>query len=399
MMSSSTPPTPKSDQTPSIDPHRNIHEEARSLRNIILKTAILLIVFNLLFAWIFPLKTLGRISLYNHVFSGRERLPYGDDPDLSYNLSLDNLEAMFASHKLAGIKKSSSEFRVILLGDSSTWGYFLKPGETLAANLDAAGAFLPDGRIIKVYNLGYPVMSLTKDLLILKYALRYKPDLIVWMLTLESFPRDKQLFPPLLQNNPQAVKDLIEEYQLPIDIDNAELKWLTKWDRTIIGARRQLADIIRLQLYGPMWAATGIDQYIPTVFEPPQADFDKDLSFHGLQPPQLQESDLALDVLEAGVKMTSPEKMIFINEPIFISQGKNSEIRYNFYYPRWAYDDYRKIMTNLTSEKGWIYYDFWDVVDSSQFSNTAVHLTPVGSHELSAYVLNVILDTVSSSHP
>ncbi len=55
---------------------------------------------------------------------------------------------------------------------------------------------------MRAYNLGYPVMSLTKDLLILDYAQRYQPDLIIWAVTLESFPYDKQLFPPLLQNNP-----------------------------------------------------------------------------------------------------------------------------------------------------------------------------------------------------
>ncbi len=37
--------------------------------------------------------------------------------------------------------------------------------------------------------------------------------------------------------------------------------------------------------------------------------------------------------------------VVIINEPMFISQGKNSDIRYNFYYPRWAYDDYREMMT------------------------------------------------------
>jgi hypothetical protein len=86
---------------------------------------------------------------------------------------------------------------VLLIGDSSTWGFLLPPGQTLAAHLNAAGLRHPDGRKVRVYNLGYPVMSLAKDLLILSRAAnRYEPDLIVWPLTLESFPYDKQLFPP-----------------------------------------------------------------------------------------------------------------------------------------------------------------------------------------------------------
>jgi hypothetical protein len=41
--------------------------------------------------------------------------------------------------------------------------------------------------------------------------MRYQPDLIVWPITLESFPYDKQLFPPLLLNNPGPVKKLIND--------------------------------------------------------------------------------------------------------------------------------------------------------------------------------------------
>src|SRR4030067_829182 len=65
---------------------------------------------------------------------------------------------------------------------------------------------MPDGRQARFYNLGYPVMSVMKDLLILSYAIRYQPDLILWPLTLESMPYDKQLYPPLLQNNPQPAR-------------------------------------------------------------------------------------------------------------------------------------------------------------------------------------------------
>ncbi len=57
---------------------------------------------------------------------------------------------------------------------------------------------LSGGKHVRFYNLGYPVMSLAKDLLLLSYAQSYQPDLIVWLVTLESFPYDKQLFPPLV---------------------------------------------------------------------------------------------------------------------------------------------------------------------------------------------------------
>ena len=44
---------------------------------------------------------------------------------------------------------------------------------------------MPDGRLLRAYNLGYPVMSLTKDLLLLELAHSYTPNLVVWCVTLE----------------------------------------------------------------------------------------------------------------------------------------------------------------------------------------------------------------------
>ena len=95
--------------------------------------------------WSLPLSldrvtsALGRISAYNLLFPGRPRFPFGEDPSVSYNLSLYNLDAMFASHLLAaGGPKPSNQYRVLLLGDLSVWGTLLRPQDTLAGQLNAA---------------------------------------------------------------------------------------------------------------------------------------------------------------------------------------------------------------------------------------------------------------------
>ena len=98
------------------------------VRNVILKALVLFILANLIFAISYPMTALGRISAYNHLFPGRQRLPYGDNPGKAYNLSLFNLEAMFASHEIAANDKPAGEYRIILIGDSATWG-FLQPVE------------------------------------------------------------------------------------------------------------------------------------------------------------------------------------------------------------------------------------------------------------------------------
>ena len=92
--------------------------DSRFFRNVALKGAALFIVFNLIFA-VWPPTGLGHISLYNRLFPGRLRLPFGENSAHAYNLSLFDLDAMFASHVISAAPKRNDEFRVITLGDSS----------------------------------------------------------------------------------------------------------------------------------------------------------------------------------------------------------------------------------------------------------------------------------------
>ncbi len=342
------------------------------------KTAVFLLLFNLLFASLTPMETLGRLSLYNRILKGRERLPYGDVPAESYNLSLYNIPAMFASHVISQ-PKAADEFRVIIIGDSGIWGWFLQNSETTAARLNAISADDTASTPPHFYNLGYPVMSLTKDVMILDEAMTHEPDLIIWAVTLESFPREKQLFPPIVQENEERIRPLLTTYNLNTQVKNSFTS-RSFFDQTIIGQRRNLADLLRLQQYGFSWTATGIDQTIP--IDPPlrKSDFDEDISWQSFdEPVTLTRDDLAFDLLEAGYAIAGDVPILLINEPIFISGGENSDRRYNAFYPRWAYDQYRALLAETAVTHGWHYIDAWDVVDRDDFSDTAVHLTPNGA--------------------
>jgi len=367
------------------------------IRNVILKALLLFLLVNLVFAALDPLPAIGRLSAYNHIFPGRVRLPYGDKPDQAYNLSLFNLPAMFASHELGAKPKTKDEFRLVLIGDSSVWGFLLKPNQTLSAYLNAAKLTAPDGRLVRVYNIGYPTMSLTKDLLMLDEAMHYQPDMVVWLVTLESFPYDKQLSSPILQHNPKPLQDLIRTYSLKLNPDDPALTKTTSWGKTILGERRALADILRLQLYGILWAATGVDQYYPETYEPPQKDLAADETFHGLKPPQLYGSDLAFDVLKAGVQRMGAVPILIVNEPVYLSSGQNSNIRYNFFYPRWAYDQYRQLMTQASHANGWNYLDLWNIIPADEFTNSAIHLTPSGTGTLADKVGEAISLIIENS--
>lgn len=361
-----------------------------SLRYVLIKAGLLFLLFNLLFTVGQPLQTIGRFSVYNHFVPGRMRFPYSDKPEASYSLSLNNLEAMFASH-IVSEEKASNECRVFLIGDSSVWGFLLDHQDTLSAQLNRLEIHIQDDKKIVFYNLGYPTISLTKDLLILDQAMEYQPDLIIWLITLESFPYEKQLFTPLVQQNPGYVRPLINKYGLNLDPYDPALTEPDWWGRTIIGQRRPLADLLRLQLYAPLWAATGVDQYIPETYTPRAEDLEADELYYGLQPPAFSLDDLAFDVLEAGVAHAGNVPLILVNEPMFVSQGENSDIRYNFFYPRWVYDMYRQLMLSLAQEHNWQYIDLWQAVDNNEFSNSAIHLTAAGTTQLAEKLAPVII--------
>jgi hypothetical protein len=304
---------------------------------------------------------------------------------------------MFLSHELAN-RKPMNEYRVILIGDSSVWGFLLKPDQTLAAHLNDHLLTTPDGKQVKFYNLGYPTITLTKDLLILSYAMQYQPDMVVWLTTLEAFPLTKQLESPIVQHNPEPIRALINTYDLPLDSQDSKLVDPTFWERTIIGQRRALADLLRLQLYGVLWAATGVDQYYPASYEPPQADLEPEESFYNLVPPTLHAEDLAFDVLSSGIKITGNLPVLIVNEPIYISEGKNSNIRYNFFYPRWAYDQYRSLLAQVSQSKGWAYLDLWDLIPPGEFTNSAIHITPQGTSKLASQIIPSIQRLLSKTY-
>jgi hypothetical protein len=242
---------------------------------ILIKAAALFVLANLLFALLNPLPLIGRLSIYNTFLPGRERLPYGEQPE-AYNLSLDSLNAMFASHEISQAK-ADDEYRILIAGDSSVWGILLRPDETLSAQINTADVTI-DGRQVRAYNIGHPVLSVTKDLMLIDTALRYEPDMIIWLVTLQSLPVENQLTAPLVRNNAEEVQQLFVGYELPLD--TSSLQTPDFWQQTIISQRRTLADWWRLQLYGVTWAQTGIDQVYGD-YTPRSNDFDADTMWQG----------------------------------------------------------------------------------------------------------------------
>ena len=356
------------------------------LFGVLLKATVLFLLFNLAFV-VFSNVPLGKLTLYNSLVPGRERFPFGETPQ-AYNRSLFDLDAMFASHVIDGTPKATNEYRILLIGDSSVWGTLLKPEETLAGQLNAR-AVTACGKNVHVYNLGYPYISLAQELLILDQALQYQSDMVIWLTTLESLPKEKQFGSPLVANNPDRIRAIIAKYNLTLDPTDPALEEVSKRSQSFVSHKREIADLFRLQMNGLLWAATGIDQYYPKDYERAQIDLADDKKFHDLAPGVNLNEVLSFDILEAGMTAAHVPTLL-VNEPILISNGRNSDIRYNFFYPRWAYDEYRSLLAERAGRNHWNYLDAWDLVPMQEFTNSGVHMTPYGESLLTQQVAKKI---------
>jgi hypothetical protein len=189
--------------------------------------------------------------------------------------------------------------------------------------------------------------------------------MIVWLVTLRSFPTDAQSHALSDANRVEACAAVGRVCEAP---QRGPL------DRTLWGRRREIADRLRLQLFGATWAATGLDQHYPETYEPVQRDFEPDEKFRdrtradGLPPLAFY----AFDEAQSGAPL------LVVNEPIYISDGTNSDVRYDAFYPRWAYDAYRERLRDEMRARGIEYLDLWDAVPAGEFTNSAVHRSARG---------------------
>ena len=363
---------------------------------VLIKAILFFVIFNLLFAWLNP--PLGRLTLYNSIWPGRVRFPYSELPE-SYSLDhnapvIQDFDAMFGAHLLSAAPKASGEYRLFLLGDSSTWGGHVSPEDMLAAQINRLELKTCDGRRIVAYDLGYPWPSQLRDVLFLDYANRYDPDMVVWLVTLHSFekkPADRDF---LLPHADQLYR-VIEEHDLVLPKAYADQAAATFWDKTIVGQRKRVKNILLNQVYGLAWAATGVDNAnglskTHPVFPRDTVDDTSYFEYRSASDAPALVRSFMFDVTRVGRDVAGDAPMIVINEPIFIASGKNSDKRYNHAYPRWAYDAYRQAFAKWMDKRGYPFYDFWDALPADEFSNDMAHRDPNGEARFASLLAPIL---------
>lgn len=371
-----------------------------SCARIVTKALTLFLIFNIALILINPVPFLANFSVYNRLVPGRHRLPYADRPELEYSVTVSNLDALFAAHEIHGHVKPIDEYRVFVLGDSATWGWKLKPEETLVSALNALRlTTTSEGRReVRVYNLAYPSGSAVRDLLLLDYAMRYQPDMVIWMVTFSTLADGARTNHVLVKDNAHRIRSLIDRYQLKMNHGSV---WEPgRRDRTLLGQRRkEIADVIRLQLYGVAWAATGIDHDYFSPYERVKSDLKDGDLYHGMSPKVLTEDDITFDVIVAMHKVVDGRPLLIINEPILIAHGKNSDVRYNNEYPRWLFDQYRALMKSKSAQEGWNYLDLWGLIPPDQFTDTEFHITPEANRVLAERIATWMSQQWTESDP
>jgi hypothetical protein len=359
-------------------------DEVHPLR-VLLKAILLFIALNVMYAVVDP--PVGKLSLYNHVLPGRLRFPYEQDPSyyfVGYNAPVyEDFDAMFGAHVISG-RKRSDEFRLILLGDSATWGISVQAGETLAERLNRLQIRTCDGRTVHAYNLGYPMPFLMRDALILDKAMEYEPDMVLWLVTLYTLePKKAETY--FIHPHAERYERIVMAHGITSPQLAEPARERSFWDQTLIGERRRLKKLVLTQMLGLLWAGTGVDNHqgLQPVTSPPKPDVSDHLEYEGWQPEESARlfDSLMFDVLLAGVEMAGKAPVVLVNEPIFLAEGRNHLIRYNAFYPRWAYDAYRRWITEWAQKENLPLLDYWDALPPSGFSDQNFHRSSPGEEQ------------------
>jgi hypothetical protein len=343
---------------------------------VVMKALILFLLVNIIYALIDP--SLGAVSAYNHVIPGRVRFPFGSATD-PYVVMVDDLEVMTASHAIS-VPKKQSEYRVVLIGDSSVWGEKISAHDSISEEWNSLNMEC-NVRQITFYNLGYPHPSIIKDLIILDKAIEYDPDMIVWFVTLNTL-MPRRLSPFIAANSEEAAR-VLTTYNIPYSReDELALQKPSFFEKTLVGRSSQLVRMIKLQALGLLWMAIGQDKRNSAPNPGLSPDVDHDPKFRGLAPGVNLSERMVFDALDAGHTIAGSIPILIVNEPIYIATGQNSDIRYNDVYPRWAYDQYRQAMSAESQKSQWNYLDLWNAVPAGEFSDTSLHVSAQGERML-----------------
>lgn len=374
---------------------------------VLIKGLLFFLILNFLYALPWS-DNLEKITIYNTLIPGNKRFNGITDIDLN-----------MATHLISASKKPD-EFRVAFIGDSSTFGYLLDEDETVTELINNANLETCDGKQVRVYNLANTGQSTLMDLMMIESVQSKKPDMIVWLFTLNAFMDEKitmpsihlpvslqhydrikmsrQFVPKFVMNNPEKIAQVISKYGLNLEIP-PELKadQNNLWNRSLFSQRNHIADWYNMQIEGIRSESVGDDgtitigwkrDFIPAS----QKALPSTKDYRRLTAPISDKELMYTEAFEAAIKSVADIPTLLVNEPILISVQENSDIHYNDTYPRWAYNQYRRYIRKMAIKENWSYLDLWNIVPRQYFTNSVFHRSPEGEQLVAEKVAPAILD-------
>jgi len=190
----------------------------------------------------------------------------------------------------------------------------------------------------------------------------------------------------IIAQNPDEYYKLARSFDfLPKNYQAADLS------TRVTDQSRTLFRVLRYQLYGLINLATGLDQ-IPGPPEELPSQLSSDLTFEGMKPPTLNIDNVSLDQVKDFEQVAGKVPVILVNQPMqVLTNVPKSDVRYNDYYPRWVYDQYRQYMNTAAAQNHWNYLDLWNIFPSEYFTDTPLHLIPNGETELAKAIAPAVI--------
>jgi hypothetical protein len=368
----------------------------RQFGRVLIKALVLLIVFDAAQIAFDLAGTLDRALVYRAFTPPTDRLGLADQIGDPIWWTLDPL---LDAHQIAQ-PKAAGEYRVIFLGDSATFCLYCRSNEAIPSLFTQLNASI-DGKRVVGYNLAYPGSDWLKDILILKHALKYQPDAIVWLVTAKGagdqpLPQEPDAH-LITRLNAAELPSLAKQYNL----DTWETEryadadaWYEKSIFTHGGRYRDwLILIARSWRTAALYPNRDLSQeYLlpgdPVTTKPIQAvaEINSTLPGYGAFPNRQWE------LLRAGQQMANEANvpLLIVNEPTYIGSGPNSAVNYNSFYERNLYDRFRAALSSYARQHAMSYLDLWNALPAEDFSNTSLHYTLDGNRLIAEQVFTTL---------
>ena len=334
---------------------------------------------------------LGNMCL-PHLFEDGQRLHDWNGPNL-FDISL-----ILRQHEICRRPKLHPEEGAIsLFGSSSVFGLHVTADQTFAGMLNRRW----DARStpLHVYNLGFVIPYQLKDALILEGSLEYKPDLIVYGITLFDFIHLAPLpWPDTLSRffiangagidrlddrGAAGLDDLVDFYrQRPEHQGKLRQQWMRLRELGSflrLAARQNAPALVGRWLLSPEDGPVPLPQYQKKALPWRDKDYecqkvvDKFNSFFGEQ----WTSWNILAYLQQVQRESGVDVVVF-NVPI---QPNPKGECYNVRYPSEAYATYRNWIREETKSLGLEFWDLHDLLTKAEFDDS-IHPTELGHRRI-----------------